>query len=163
VEALGLEIPETVDVNRDIALQLGVPARDIVILEAGADSTWDEALAVKDFLERQGKESVVLVTSRYHSTRAKKTFEKVLGGGYKVISCPSRYDPFDPEEWWKHRRPQDLFHEARILDRYYMESRYPNGFPEGSPQDFFDEKIAEEAYNAAGKIIGFCENIIGRF
>jgi len=49
-----------------------------------------------------------------------------------------------------------------VLDRYYMESRYPNNFPEGSPQDFFDEKIAKEAYNAAGKIVGFCENIIGR-
>jgi hypothetical protein len=32
--------------------------------------------------------------------------------------------------------PTGLFHEARILDRYYMESRYHNGFPEGSPQDF---------------------------
>lgn len=29
--------------------------------------------------------------------------------------------------------PSGLLHAARILDRYYMESRYPNGFPEGSP------------------------------
>ena len=58
--------------------------------------------------------------------------------------------------------PEDILHKARILDRYYIEARYPNGFPEGSPMDFFDEKIALEAYDAARNIFRFCENIINR-
>lgn len=58
--------------------------------------------------------------------------------------------------------PDDITHNARVLDRYYIESRYPNGFPEGSPFDYFDEKIAKEAYNAASKIFGFCEDIISK-
>lgn len=58
--------------------------------------------------------------------------------------------------------PEEFLHRARILDRYYIEGRYPNGFPEGSPLDYFDEQIANEAYNAAGKIIGFCEDTISR-
>ncbi len=66
------------------ALRLGVPERDIVVLEARADITWDEAVAVRDFLEEQGKDSLILVTSRYRSARAKKTFEKMLGNDYKV-------------------------------------------------------------------------------
>ena len=57
---------------------------------------------------------------------------------------------------------EDIIHGARILDRYYIEARYPNGFPDGSPFEYFDEKIADEAYNAASEIFGFCENIIGR-
>lgn len=57
---------------------------------------------------------------------------------------------------------EKLLHQARILDRYYIESRYPNGFPTGSPMEFFDQKIAEEAVNAAGEIFGFCKNTIGR-
>ncbi len=56
--------------------------------------------------------------------------------------------------------PEDLLHLARILDRYYIQSRYPNSFPEGAPQDYFDRQIAEEAYNASGKIIGFCEDLV---
>ena len=56
--------------------------------------------------------------------------------------------------------PEELFHNARILDRYYIESRYPNGFPQGMPADYFDEKIAGEARNAARKIVGFCANSI---
>ena len=58
--------------------------------------------------------------------------------------------------------PENNIHGARILDRYYIETRYPNGFPEGSPFEYFDEKIAEEAYNAASEIFGFCEDIISR-
>jgi len=56
--------------------------------------------------------------------------------------------------------PESLKHGARVLDRYYIESRYPNGFPEGSPLDYFDKKIASEAYDAAREIVGFCENIV---
>lgn len=55
---------------------------------------------------------------------------------------------------------EELFHSARILDRYYTVSRYPNGFPEGSPLDFFDEKIAREALDAAHKIVRFCDDKI---
>jgi HEPN domain-containing protein len=58
--------------------------------------------------------------------------------------------------------PPDIFHLARVLDRYYIESRYPNGFPEGSPQDYFDEQIAREAYNAGREIVQFCAGIIGK-
>jgi len=57
---------------------------------------------------------------------------------------------------------ESLYHAARILDRYYIESRYPNGFPQGSPAEYFDALVALEAYDAAGKIIGFCEDTIGR-
>ena len=58
------------------------------------------------------------------------------------------------------QEPEELLHAARILDRYYTASRYPNGFPEGSPVDFFDEKIAREALDAAHKIVGFCDDKI---
>lgn len=55
---------------------------------------------------------------------------------------------------------EELYHWARILDRYYQESRYPNGFPEGSPFEFFDANIAREALNAVRAILEFCENYL---
>ena len=57
---------------------------------------------------------------------------------------------------------EELLHNARILDRYYIESRYPNGFPVGSPFEYFDKKIAQEANDAAREILRFCENTISR-
>lgn len=55
---------------------------------------------------------------------------------------------------------EELLHAARILDRYYTVSRYPNGFPEGSPAEFFDEKIGREALDAAHKIVRWCDDKI---
>lgn len=57
---------------------------------------------------------------------------------------------------------EELLHAGRILDRYYIESRYPNGFPEGSPVDYFDKILANEAYNAADQILRFCDDFISR-
>lgn len=57
--------------------------------------------------------------------------------------------------------PEDLYALARILSRYYIETRYPNGFPEGAPVDYFDAGLAKEAIDAAEKIFGWCRNIIG--
>lgn len=58
--------------------------------------------------------------------------------------------------------PDELVHFGKVLDRYYIEGRYPNGFPEGSPADYLDEIMAREAVDASGKIIGFCEDTLGR-
>ena len=57
---------------------------------------------------------------------------------------------------------EDIYHAGRILDRYYIESRYPNSFPAGSPMDYFDKKIAGEAYDSAREIIRLCEDTIRR-
>jgi len=51
--------------------------------------------------------------------------------------------------------PSDLVDAARVLDRYYIPTRYPNGFPDGAPMDFYDQRTAEEAVSYAAAIVGF--------
>ena len=51
--------------------------------------------------------------------------------------------------------PQDILDAARVLDRYYIPTRYPNGFPAGAPMDFYDQPTAEEAVELAEAILGF--------
>jgi len=123
VEALGMELPGSVDINRDIALHLGVPAGDITILDERADSTWDEAVAVKGYLRHKDYDSLLLVTSRFHSTRSKKTFERVLGERFTIISHPSPYDPYDPRDWWRCRRQARnlLFEYQKLLNLYLFQ------------------------------------------
>lgn len=58
--------------------------------------------------------------------------------------------------------PERFYSYSRVLSRYYIETRYPNGFPEGAPSDYFDEDMAKEAINAAETILGWCRNIISR-
>ena len=58
--------------------------------------------------------------------------------------------------------PAEFYPYARKLTRYYIEARYPNGFPEGAPYDYFDRARAEEAVDEAEEIIGWCRDILSR-
>jgi HEPN domain-containing protein len=56
--------------------------------------------------------------------------------------------------------PAELFDQAKMLDRYYIPTRYPNSFAQGAPKDYFTKRDAEEAINCARNIIAFCERYI---
>jgi len=56
--------------------------------------------------------------------------------------------------------PDEIREFAKQLDLYYITTRYPNSFPSGKPADYFTEKQAKEAINAAHNIIKFCESHI---
>jgi HEPN domain-containing protein len=54
--------------------------------------------------------------------------------------------------------PNELVDKAKILDNYYIPSRYPNSHPEGAPYEFFGLKQSEEAIKYASEIIEFVRN-----
>lgn len=54
--------------------------------------------------------------------------------------------------------PKKMIEHAQLLDAYYIPTRYPNGFPEGKPADYFNEQKAKEAVGAAGELIRFCKD-----
>ncbi len=55
-----------------------------------------------------------------------------------------------------------LLEDAKLLDKYYIPTRYPNSLPEGIPHDYFTKKESEEAINAAGRIYGWCKSKISQ-
>jgi HEPN domain-containing protein len=46
---------------------------------------------------------------------------------------------------------------ARILDKYYIPTRYPNGLAAGAPADVYTRSEAEGAIAHAEDIAGFCQ------
>jgi uncharacterized SAM-binding protein YcdF (DUF218 family) len=87
------------------AIDLGVPEENILILEGDAKSTQDEALIIREYIRNnRAIESIILVTSKYHSGRSKKIFRKALSGldrEISIYSSPSKYDTFNASQWWK--------------------------------------------------------------
>jgi HEPN domain-containing protein len=53
------------------------------------------------------------------------------------------------------RPDPDLVEKARVLDGYYIPTRYPNGHPAGAPFEHFGPLQSEQALNYAGEIIEF--------
>jgi len=62
-----------------------------------------------------------------------------------------------PEEYTPDK---GLIDRAKILDRHYIPTRYPNFHPEGAPLDYYTKQDAQEAVKIAEEIIGFCEDKI---
>ncbi len=54
----------------------------------------------------------------------------------------------------------DLLDAARLLDRFYIPARYPNGWDAGAPKDLIGERDAGDAITCAGEIIRFCQGLL---
>ncbi|MDD4781269.1 MAG: YdcF family protein [Tissierellia bacterium] len=107
VVSQGVKIPHDTDIAKEVAVQLGVPAEKVTILPGDALSTRDEAIAVREYLKGEPNiNSLIIVTSKYHSGRAKKIFVKAMSSidrEIEVLSYPTEYDDFNAEKWWKSR------------------------------------------------------------
>ncbi len=55
---------------------------------------------------------------------------------------------------------EDLKDCGRQLDRHYLPTRYPNGFPNGKPSDYYTARDAQDAIVCSRKIIQFCESVL---
>jgi HEPN domain-containing protein len=58
--------------------------------------------------------------------------------------------------------PEDIYEKGAHLDRFYVLTRYPNGFDSGAPMEYFFKKDAQEAISYAEDIIRFCSHKITR-
>jgi HEPN domain-containing protein len=54
--------------------------------------------------------------------------------------------------------PEALIDAAKALDRDYIQTRYPNGFAEGAPVDYYTARNAREAIAHAEAILSFCRS-----
>lgn len=56
--------------------------------------------------------------------------------------------------------PYTIINLAKRLDKYYIPTRYPNGFESGAPKDYYTKDEAEEALKYAEDILTFCKECI---
>lgn len=54
--------------------------------------------------------------------------------------------------------PTDLIEGARVLDAYYLPTRYANGHSEGAPGEHYGALQSSEAVRYAGQILEFCRS-----
>jgi uncharacterized SAM-binding protein YcdF (DUF218 family) len=102
-EEMGLAPNET-----DIAIQemgkLGIPSNSIVVIPSEADvtSTYDEAIALQQYVEANDIHSIIIVTSAFHTRRAKWICSQELRGLDVTVSMAATADEdFNATNWWK--------------------------------------------------------------
>jgi uncharacterized SAM-binding protein YcdF (DUF218 family) len=85
-------------------IERGVPKDKIVRLPQDADSTKEEAETVLKFAKERRWRSVIVVTSNYHTRRARYIFRRVFPQGIAISIASARDGDFDPQHWWEKRK-----------------------------------------------------------
>ena len=103
-EDLGI-YPNPTEAAVKILLLEGVNKSDIIVIDFdnGVTSTEDEAIALYHYINRTKINKVIIVTSAFHSYRAKYLFKKILKGTPVDITISSvPHWKFDETNWWRY-------------------------------------------------------------
>jgi len=85
-------------------IERGVAKEKIISFPQDADNTRDEAEALKDLVLEKKWTSVLIVTSNYHTRRARYIFRHVFPQGVALAVVSARDGDFDPQQWWEKRK-----------------------------------------------------------
>jgi uncharacterized SAM-binding protein YcdF (DUF218 family) len=94
--------------ERDLQAR-GVPADAIVRFSQRAANTREEAQALRDLVASRGWRRVLVVTSNYHTRRARYIFRKVFPPQVSVLMISAPDSDYDPDRWWETRQGRKLF------------------------------------------------------
>ena len=107
-------------------VERGVPKQNIVRFTHDADGTAEEAEQLLPLVRQRNIKSVVLVTSNYHTRRARYTFRCIFPQDIAVRVASARDGDFDPDHWWEKRKSiKELAREwtAYVVARWELRAR----------------------------------------
>lgn len=90
-------------------LERGVPKDKILRFAHDSDSTREEAEALAKLASDKKWKSVIVVTSNYHTRRARYIFARIFPGNISISVAAARDGDFDPEHWYEKRKGIKLF------------------------------------------------------
>lgn len=110
-----IHVPDDAELSFRILTELGVPPEDITIVPGDAESTKDEALAIKKYIDNHPEiDTLILTTSKYHTFRSKLIFNKALkNNNVTLYVSPTQYDAYEARSWYKDR--EDI---QRVVTEY---------------------------------------------
>ncbi|TAK89280.1 YdcF family protein [Patescibacteria group bacterium] len=91
--------PSNAAAMRNIAIESGVPAADIMVEEDSAD-TRQNAVNSAVILRNMDAKKIILVTSPYHQRRASTNFRQELGPNVMIINHSATDSLWSKSSWW---------------------------------------------------------------
>jgi uncharacterized SAM-binding protein YcdF (DUF218 family) len=135
-------------------VERGVPKDKIVRVPHDADSTREEAKALVQVAKQKKWRSVIVVTSNFHTRRARYIFSHVFPKEMKIRVSGASDGDFDPERWWEKRvSVKDLAREiAAMLVAIWEQHSGSDASPGGNGQDTEKSQliVVPVAQNAPG-------------
>lgn len=107
--------------HRQLLIREGVSAASIETLPGESiESTYDEAIRVREYVRNHPIRRITVVTSAYHTARARWTFRKVLdGSGVEIRMAASQNPRFTEANWHLSDSGLKLYLGEAIKTLYY--------------------------------------------
>ncbi len=104
LQARGLDVSTNLEERLDYLDALGVPRDATTVLQRLVRSTQAEAELIADWAESRQMGRIIVVTSGFHTARARFVFNRVLRDRpTEIVVRPSSLSGFAPETWWHTR------------------------------------------------------------
>ena len=114
---IGYAPPDRMEVKYRMLEKLGVARDKIAEFGKASLNTREEAKALAGFLNDK-RDAVIIVTTNYHSKRAKMIFEAALPDVKVMIACPGGC--VAPSQWWKDTAVTAQFVLEAVKFGYYL-------------------------------------------
>ena len=125
LRARGVRLPEPYQMTLEALAGLGVPPEATILLRRRTFSTESEARTIARWACRARVRRLVVVTSPFHTRRARLILARTLGPGIELTIRPSRAGAFSPERWWRVRRDaKHVLTEYQKLLHYWLDERW---------------------------------------
>ena len=104
LQSRGLDVKTDLELQLDYLGALGVPQDATTVLQRPVDSTQTEAELIVEWAESRQLGRIIVVTSGYHTARARLVFDQVLRDHpTEIVIRPSGISGFAPDTWWHAR------------------------------------------------------------
>jgi uncharacterized SAM-binding protein YcdF (DUF218 family) len=124
LRAHGVRLPESSEQTLAALHALGVPPSATRIIPKRTSSTDDESRTIARWACARAR-SVVVVTSRYHTRRARLILRQAIDPAVALAVRPSRHDPFTAARWWSDRRDaKAVLSELEKLAHFWLRERW---------------------------------------
>jgi uncharacterized SAM-binding protein YcdF (DUF218 family) len=110
--------------DRDILLELGVPAKAIADFGENPSSTYDEAVAIRDWAKASHARRIIVPTGVFSVRRTRWIFERELApAGVDVLVVALQSPNYTLADWWRHRSGRNEF-QREVLKYLYYRIKY---------------------------------------
>jgi uncharacterized SAM-binding protein YcdF (DUF218 family) len=116
--ALGVVLSDTA-ANRQVLIKLGVPEDAIETFGKGLRNTYQEALALRAWVDRTGARSVIVPTEIFSARRVSWTLHRALPEGLPLYVPALVPEEYDGDNWWQHERGLIAFQNEVVKFIYY--------------------------------------------
>lgn len=102
----------------------GVPDEDLVRIPSPVTSTRDEARLYRDYAEKHGLKSLIVVTTAFHTRRSRWIFERVFAGSGIRLTYAAAYEAHINERNWYTTDEGLVVYFSETLKTLYYYLRY---------------------------------------